>query len=178
MKAHAERTATKVAEPERQRSEHVAPVRRAPAGEATAAVNPPEATDVEALLLPAPTGISGGGRVATRVRRSPTAADMAHTPEDITSRIRQAPAGRPLEATVQRRLEGALDTSLSDVRVHTDSASDGMARDINARAFATGSDIYFRSGEYRPNDRSGMETIAHEVVHTTCLLYTSDAADE
>jgi hypothetical protein len=160
MKAHAERTATKVAERERERPAPVQAVRRAPA------VSPAEpAVDVDALM-PVPAEVAGAG-TATRVRRSPTAADVAHTPADITSRIRQAPAGRPLETTVQRRLEGALDTSLSDVRVHTDQASDGMARDINARAFATGSDIYFRSGEYRPNDRSGLETIAHEVVHTT-----------
>jgi hypothetical protein len=160
MKAHAERTATKVAEPERERPTRVQAVRREPAASPAAA-----AVDVDALM-PVPAEVAGAGD-ATRVRRSPTAADVAHTPEDITSRIRQAPAGRPLESTVQRRLEGALDTSLSDVRVHTDRASDGMARDINARAFATGSDIYFRSGEYRPNDRSGLETIAHEVVHTT-----------
>jgi hypothetical protein len=165
MKAHAERTATEAAAPQRELPRPTGAVRRATDATAGTAGTEQVAVDVEALIE-APSALAPGG-AATRVRRRPTPADVAHTPEDITSRIGQAPAGRPLEPTVQRRLEGALDTSLADVRVHTDRASDGMARDINARAFATGPDIFFRAGEYRPNDRSGLETIAHEVVHTT-----------
>ena len=36
---------------------------------------------------------------------------------------------------------------------------------VSARAFATGTDVYFAQGEYKPNTTDGDKLIAHELAH-------------
>jgi hypothetical protein len=86
--------------------------------------------------------------------------------EDLAGRIAGASGGQPLQADLQRSLETHLNADLSSVRVHTDSRADSMARDVNATAFTSGSNIFFRAGAYDPASRAGRETLAHEAVHT------------
>ena len=74
--------------------------------------------------------------------------------------------GNPLPVAVQRHLEQGLNHDLSAVRVHIDAEADTLAKGVNAVAFTTGSDIFFRSGTFNPNTRSGLELLAHEVTHT------------
>jgi Domain of unknown function (DUF4157) len=40
-----------------------------------------------------------------------------------------------------------------------------MNQSIQAKAFTTGKDIFFRQGEYNPGNRGGQELIAHELTH-------------
>ena len=54
---------------------------------------------------------------------------------------------------------------LSDVRVHTDDTADKLNRSVSARAFATGTDVYFARGEYSPGSATGDKLIAHELAH-------------
>jgi hypothetical protein len=49
--------------------------------------------------------------------------------------------------------------------VHTDPTADTLARAVSARAFATGSDIYFAAGEYQPGTAAGDRLLAHELTH-------------
>ena len=49
--------------------------------------------------------------------------------------------------------------------MHTDDGAAALDRAVSARAFTTGSDIYFAHGEYRPGTPDGDELIAHEVAH-------------
>jgi Domain of unknown function (DUF4157) len=72
--------------------------------------------------------------------------------------------GASLDGGVAARLEPALG-DLSDVRVHTGSTADTLNTAVAARAFATGSDVYFASGEYKPNTTDGDRLIAHELAH-------------
>ena len=58
-------------------------------------------------------------------------------------------AGTGLDAGVASRLSASLG-DLSDVRVHTDDTADQLNRSVSARAFATGTDVYFAKGEYNP----------------------------
>jgi hypothetical protein len=51
------------------------------------------------------------------------------------------------------------------VRVHTDDHADRLNRSVSARAFATGTDVYFARGEYNPGSTSGDKLIAHELAH-------------
>ncbi|WP_234305342.1 eCIS core domain-containing protein [Deinococcus ficus] len=74
--------------------------------------------------------------------------------------------GNPLPAAVQRHLEQGLNHDLSRVRIHDDAEADTLAKGVNAVAFTTGTDIFFRSGKFNPNTRTGMELLAHEVTHT------------
>jgi hypothetical protein len=72
--------------------------------------------------------------------------------------------GASLEAGVADRMSGSLG-DLSDVRVHTDETADKLNRSVSARAFATGTDVYFGAGEYKPGSPEGDKLIAHELAH-------------
>lgn len=74
--------------------------------------------------------------------------------------------GKPMDDATLSRMEGAFGTDLGDVRIHTDGQSASLNRDLNARAFTTGKDIFFGAGEYDPGSRGGQEVLAHELTHT------------
>ncbi|THF67910.1 DUF4157 domain-containing protein [Deinococcus sp. Arct2-2] len=74
--------------------------------------------------------------------------------------------GQPLPEAVRRHLEQGLNHDLSAVRIHEDAEADNLAKSVQAVAFTTGTDIFFRSGQFNPNTRSGLELLAHEVTHT------------
>lgn len=73
-------------------------------------------------------------------------------------------AGSSLDPGVAGKLGGSLG-DLSDVRVHTDDTADQLNRSVSARAFATGTDVYFAKGEYNPGSAAGDKLIAHELAH-------------
>lgn len=87
--------------------------------------------------------------------------------QPVFERIQQRRgAGNPLPEAIQRHLEQGLNHDLSSVRIHDDAEADKLAKKVNAVAFTTGQDIYFRSGQFNPNSQSGLELLAHEVTHT------------
>ena len=75
-------------------------------------------------------------------------------------------AGEPLDRGLRRRLETGLDTQLPPVRIHRGGEADHLARSLNAVAFTTGSDVFFRSGAYSPDSAAGYRLLAHEAAHT------------
>jgi hypothetical protein len=72
--------------------------------------------------------------------------------------------GASLDSGVADRFAPQLG-DLSDVRVHTDDNADRLNRSVSARAFATGTDVYFAKGEYSPGSAAGDKLIAHELAH-------------
>jgi hypothetical protein len=97
------------------------------------------------------------------------AADTAEASpqEDIGERIRsRAGGGSSLDTGTRGQLEEGMGADLSGVRVHTDGEADSMARSVDAVAFTTGNDIFFRSGTYNPESSDGMRLLAHEATHT------------
>ncbi len=73
--------------------------------------------------------------------------------------------GQPLSSAVRAQMEPAFKADFSGVRVHADAAADSLSRSVNARAFTTGQDIFFRAGEHNPGSSSGRELLAHELTH-------------
>ena len=73
-------------------------------------------------------------------------------------------SGAGLDAATRSRFEGDLGP-LGDVTVHTDDRADALNRSVSARAFATGTDVYFAKGEYNPGSAQGDKLIAHELAH-------------
>ena len=73
--------------------------------------------------------------------------------------------GQALETNLQARMGQAMGADFSGVRVHTDAQSDKLNQSIQAKAFTTGQDVFFRQGEYQPGSRRGQELIAHELTH-------------
>lgn len=74
-------------------------------------------------------------------------------------------SGHTLDPAARGRIEPHLGDDLGDVRVHTDTTADALARSVSARAFTTGTDVYFAAGEYRPGSPDGDALLAHELTH-------------
>jgi hypothetical protein len=74
--------------------------------------------------------------------------------------------GVPLPATSRSFFERGFGRDLGHVRVHHGSAAATLARDINARAFTHGADIYFGAGQYDASSTEGRRLLAHELAHT------------
>lgn len=73
--------------------------------------------------------------------------------------------GQPLSPSVKEPMERAFGADFGGVRVHTGAQADGLARSIQAKAFTTGQDVFFRQGAYEPGSPGGKELIAHELTH-------------
>jgi hypothetical protein len=85
---------------------------------------------------------------------------------DIEESIQGAKgSGQPLAENIKEPMEKAFGADFSGVKVHTDSQSDQINQSIQAKAFTTGQDVFFRQGEYNPGSRGGQELIAHELTH-------------
>ncbi|MEM9805912.1 MAG: DUF4157 domain-containing protein [Cyanobacteria bacterium P01_D01_bin.56] len=85
---------------------------------------------------------------------------------DLESSIHQARgSGQPLDANLQQRMGQAMGADFSGVTIHHDRQADQLNRSIQAQAFTTRQDVFFRQGAYQPGSRSGQELIAHELTH-------------
>jgi uncharacterized protein DUF4157 len=73
--------------------------------------------------------------------------------------------GRPLPASTRQRMEAHFGHDFGAVRVHDDAAASRSARALVANAYAVGSDVVFKDGEYSPGSGSGDRLLAHELAH-------------
>ncbi|MFN7466050.1 MAG: LirA/MavJ family T4SS effector [Pseudanabaena sp.] len=97
-------------------------------------------------------------------RREDLGGGVAST--DLESSIQNARgSGQALEPNLQEEMGQAMGADFSGVRVHTDAQSDQLNKSIQAKAFTTGQDVFFRQGAYVPSSRNGQELIAHELTH-------------
>lgn len=153
--------------------EHVEAPARAPSRDAVVvgSVNDPAEADADRLadralsLAGSYQGANLGARSSDSVRRSATA-DVDGLSVDSSALAGARSGGTALDGDVRAKLEHGFDTDLGAVRVHTGSAAAGIARQISARAFTHGNDVYFGAGEYRPGTADGDHVLAHEVAHT------------
>lgn len=85
---------------------------------------------------------------------------------EIEAEIRVAQGGgRPLDDGVREGMEPHFGVDLSGVRVHADGRGDSLSRSVQADAFTTGTDIFFRSGRYSLDSGDGRKLLAHELAH-------------
>jgi hypothetical protein len=84
----------------------------------------------------------------------------------VESSIRRASGGgKPLDGKVRTHMEQRIGADFRGVKVHTDGKADQLNRSLNARAFTTGQDIFFRKGAYNAGNAEGQKLIAHELTH-------------
>src|SRR5580698_3191051 len=69
--------------------------------------------------------------------------------------------GQPLDLQTRTFMEPRFGQDFSHVRVHTGTAAEQSAQDVNAHAYTVGSDIVFGSGQYRPGTTAGDRLLAH-----------------
>ncbi len=74
-------------------------------------------------------------------------------------------AGIALDQATRERVAPIVGDPLADVRVHHDTQADHLSRAVEARAFTTGTDVFFRAGEHRPGTADGDRLLTHELTH-------------
>jgi hypothetical protein len=130
----------------------------------------------ERVLVPATTG---RGAASRRAWESPHVARFAGTGllrkaegrPDVAANVEaeiqsSATSGEPLPLSVRRFMEPRFRADFSAVRIHTDGRAAALSRDLNARAFTLGNQIFFGRDQFRPESEAGRELIAHELTHT------------
>lgn len=100
-------------------------------------------------------GIGRGGALSPRARQSTT---------DLMRAATRDPA-RPLDMQVRRPLEQWLNHDLSQIRIHSGSASEAAASGLGARAYALGRDIHLGAGSRGLTAVRRERLLAHEAVH-------------
>ncbi len=75
-------------------------------------------------------------------------------------------SGSKLPSHVAGDLGGKIGADFSKVNIHTDSNAVQMNKEIGAKAFTHGSDIYFNQGNYNPASNEGKHLLSHELTHT------------
>lgn len=93
-------------------------------------------------------------------------AQASQASNQISSKIQQQKGkGKSLPDLTRAEMENSFGADFSDVNIHTDLDAVEMNKELGAQAFATGKDIYFNSGKYRPETSSGKHLLAHELTH-------------
>ena len=75
-------------------------------------------------------------------------------------------SGQSLPDNTRSFMEKGIGASFEGVKVHTDNNAVQMNRDLGARAFTVGNDIYFDQNQYHPESSEGKKLLAHELTHT------------
>ncbi|MBD3884275.1 DUF4157 domain-containing protein [Phormidium tenue FACHB-886] len=83
--------------------------------------------------------------------------------EQVNRAVRSG--GQPLDQSTRDFMEPRFGHDFSQVRIHADSQASDSAQAIHARAYATGEDIVFASGQYSPGTDAGKRLLAHELTH-------------
>ncbi|HKJ68648.1 MAG TPA: DUF4157 domain-containing protein, partial [bacterium] len=73
--------------------------------------------------------------------------------------------GEALSDAERNYFEPRFNMNFSEVRIHSRPQANAMAKPVHARAFTTGPDIVFGSGEYAPESAGGRKLLAHELAH-------------
>ena len=74
--------------------------------------------------------------------------------------------GSSMDDGTKTFMENRFGSDFSSVKIHTGAESVMMNRELNAKAFTVGNDIYFNEGQYNPQSDSGKHLLAHELTHT------------
>ncbi|WP_292794745.1 DUF4157 domain-containing protein [Nostoc sp. NMS7] len=85
---------------------------------------------------------------------------------DLEASINQARGGgQPMANNIRQPMEQAFGVDFSGVKIHANSQSDRLNQSIQAKAFTTGQDVFFRQGAYEPGSGGGQKLLAHELTH-------------
>lgn len=73
--------------------------------------------------------------------------------------------GQPLSGSVRAFFEPRFGYDFGQVRIHSDTAANKLAKAVNARAFTIGRHVVFGAGQYGPGTTKGWKLLAHELTH-------------
>ena len=133
--------------------------------ESEAQHTPPNTSAQAILNMQRTHGNKAVQRMLSRVQRSslmeggPLSSEIS---EEINSK---RGSGASLDSNVASSMSAQMGHDFSDVSVHTDVQADRLNKDLGAKAFTTGKDIFFSEGAYQPNSDDGQKLLAHELTH-------------
>ena len=140
-----------------------------------------------------------GDRFEQEADRAASLATTSRSPGDVTSAplgvqrhasgagavTRSAPAsvdtvvasaGAPLASSFQQDFGQRFAHDFSRVRIHTGSAAERSAREVNANAYTVGEHIVFGEGKFAPQSSDGRHLLAHELTHVVQQAGTGTSA--
>lgn len=123
-----------------------------------------EADRVANQVVAAPAHPAVSGALPHIQRYSGKAAEGSDAAPTSVDRV-LASSGSPLEPTLREDMEQRFGHNFSLVRVHSGSAAEQSARDVNASAYTVGRNIVFGAGRFAPGTHEGRRLIAHELTH-------------
>ena len=94
-----------------------------------------------------------------------TISESAPLPSLTSHQASGSTGGTALPGGTRAEMESVFGADFGRVRIHTDPVAVQMNRQLNARAFTHGSNIYFNQGEYQPGSYEGSKLLAHELTH-------------
>ena len=107
-----------------------------------------------------------GNSAVQRILAQRSAEEGFEVDETTTNRINQSRGGgQALDGGVAQQMGETLGYDFSGVRVHTSAEANDLSQSLQAKAFTTGQDIFFKEGTYNPGSSSGRELLAHELTH-------------
>lgn len=112
-----------------------------------------------------------GNQVVQRVleptiRRQAVTNERGDLQPELADEIRSASqGGQPLPAGIRQNMSQQLGHDFSGVHIHTDRRSDILNRQLQARAFTLGNNIFFSQGAFDPQSTQGRHTLTHELTH-------------
>jgi hypothetical protein len=74
--------------------------------------------------------------------------------------------GQQMDHVTKSFMESRFGSGFGHVGIHSGGQAAQLSRQLKARAFTVGSDIYFNEGEYQPGTDKGKYLLAHELTHT------------
>lgn len=90
----------------------------------------------------------------------------AKSSHELSARIQSLKkGGQPLPESERSFFEPRFGHNFSQTRVHTSPKAAETAESINAKAYTSGKDIIFGSGQFAPGSLEGKKLLAHELTH-------------
>jgi hypothetical protein len=107
-----------------------------------------------------------GNRTVQRLVTQRSSSEPYQLDDETAQRIQSSRSGgQPLESQLQKQMSEQFGYDMSGVKVHASQESNALNQELNAKAFTTGHDIFFKEGAYEPNSKDGQKLLSHELAH-------------
>jgi hypothetical protein len=92
--------------------------------------------------------------------------------QELTSHDSMNPNKHSLPERIRTFFETRFGFDFGKIRIHDDSNGAELARNLNAKAFTIGQEVFFGAGRFQPETREGQRLISHEMVHVLQQAHT------
>jgi hypothetical protein len=107
-----------------------------------------------------------GNQAVARLIKSHASSNDEEIHPRIQSLIAQSRNnGTPVDKDICDQASLSLGADFSHVRIHTDERANQLTHALDAAAFTTGRDIFFRKGQFNSRSAHGQTLLAHELTH-------------